>query len=120
MRLLSPRHYACILFKEHGKNRNSAKSCRIISTCPVVATALDIYIRDLNIKEWHLDQAETQFQGEKSSHELAAVLLTECTLYSVHTLNQPLFVLYLNARSAFDVVLREILIRNLYDTQNPD
>jgi hypothetical protein len=34
--------------------------------------------------------------------------------HSLHHLRQPLFVLYLDARSAFDVVLKELLIKNLY------
>ena len=69
--------HACIYFKGHGKDKSSSRSYRTISTCPVVAKALDLYIRDLSIDAWNNDQAETQFQGEGSSHELAAVLLTE-------------------------------------------
>ena len=109
--------YACILFKGHGKDKSSDRSYRTISTCPVVAKALDLYIRDLNIQEWNKKQAETQFQGEGSSHELAAVLLTETiqhSLYCLYFLKQPLFTLYLDAKSAFDVVLRELLIKNLF------
>ena len=56
--------YACILFKGHGKVKTSDRSYRTISTCPVVAKALDLYIRDLNINSWNDNQAETQFQGE--------------------------------------------------------
>ena len=69
--------YACVLFKGHGKEKTLDRSYRTISTCPIVAKALDLYIRDLNIINWNQVQAETQFQGEGSSHELAAVLLTE-------------------------------------------
>ena len=106
--------YACILFKGHNKDKCSDRSYRTISSCPVVAKGLDLYIRDLNIDSWNLDQADTQFQGEGSSHELAAVLLTETIQYSLFTLKQPVYVLYLDAQSAFDVVLRELLIRNLF------
>ena len=53
--------YACLLFKGHGKDRTAAKSYRTISTCPVVAKALDIYIRDLYLKQWDADQSEVQF-----------------------------------------------------------
>ena len=106
--------YACILFKGHGKDKSSDRSYRTISTCPVVAKALDLYIRDLNIQEWNKKQAETQFQGEGSSHERPAVLLTETIQHSLYFLKQPLFALYLNAESAFDVVLRELLIKNLF------
>ena len=56
--------YACILFKGHGKEKSSDKSYRTISTCPVVAKALDLYIRDMNIVSWNDDKADTQLQGE--------------------------------------------------------
>ena len=106
--------YACILFKGHNKDRNSDRSYRTISTCPVVAKALDLYIRDLHKEKWNLDQAPTQYQGDGSSHELAAVLLTETIQHSLHYLKQPIFILYLDAKSAFDVVLKELLIKNLF------
>ena len=106
--------YACILFKGHGKEKTSDRSYRTISTCPVIAKALDLYIRDLNISSWNSDQAETQFQGEGSSHELAAILLTETIAHSLFTLKKPVFVLYLDAQSAFDVVLSELLVKNLF------
>ena len=108
--------YACILFKGHRKERTSDRSYRTISSCPVVAKALDLYIRDLHIDDWNQSQAETQFQGEGSSHELAAVLLTETIQHSLHTLKKPIFILYLDARSAFDVVLKELLIKNLFSS----
>ena len=94
--------YACILFKGHGKPRTSARSYRTISTCPVVAKGLDLYIRKIHGKSWNIDQAPTQYQGEGSSHELAAILLTESISFSRHTLQQPTYVLYLDAKSAFD------------------
>ena len=106
--------HACIYFKGHGKDKSSSRSYRTISTCPVVAKALDLYICDLSIDAWNNDQAETQFQGEGSSHELAAVLLTETIQHSLYYLQEPVFILYLDAKSAFDVVLRELLIKNLF------
>ena len=106
--------YAIILFKGHNKNKQSDRSYRTISTCPVIAKALDLYIRDLHITHWNRNQAPCQFQGEGSSHELAAVLLTECIQHSLHHLSLPLYVLYLDAKSAFDVVQKELLIKNLY------
>ena len=108
--------YACILFKGHGKDRNIDKSYRTISTCPVVAKALDIHIRKQNINKWNQNQADTQFQGEGSSHELAAVLLTEVIQHSIFSLKKPAFILYLDAMSAFDVVLKQLLIRNLFNS----
>ena len=49
-----------------------------------------------------------------SSHELAAILLTECIQFARLSLKKPLFVLCLDATSAFDVVQREILIKKLF------
>ena len=106
--------HAIILFKGHFKDRTLARSYRTISSCPVVAKALDLYVRDLHIESWNQDQAPTQFQGEGSSHELAAILLSESIQHSLHTIRQPIFILYLDAQSAFDVVLKEPLLRNLY------
>ena len=108
--------YACILFKGHKKDKNSDRSYRTISTCPVIAKGMDTYVRKLNVATWNKNQSECQFQGEGSSHELAALLVTECIQHSLHHLKQPLYVLYLDARSAFDVVLKELLIKNLYFT----
>lgn len=42
-------------------------------------------------------------------------MLTEAIQHSLHTLKQPIFILYLDAQSAFDVVLRELLVRNLFN-----
>jgi hypothetical protein len=98
----------------HGKDKTSDRSYRTISTCPLVAKALDIYIRDLSLHEWNNMQAETQYQGEGSSHELAALLLTEVIQHSLYVLKLPVFAIFLDAKSAFDRVLKEILIRNLF------
>ena len=45
--------YACILFKGHGKDRTSERSYLTISTCPLIAKGLDLYIRELCLDEWH-------------------------------------------------------------------
>ena len=118
MSLGSPSITMFMLFKSHNKDKTSDRSYRTISSCPVVAKALDLYIRDLKIDDWNLNQAETQFQGEGSCHELAAVLLTETIQHSLFSLKLPIFILYLDAQSAFDVVLSELLIKNLYFSCN--
>jgi hypothetical protein len=59
-------------------------------------------------------QADTQFQGTGSSHELAALLLTESIQFSLFSAKKPLFVIFLDAKSAFDKILREIVIKNAY------
>ena len=109
--------YAVVLFKGHGKNKNVSSSYRTISTCPVVAKALDMYIRDMYSPYWMANEAKTQYQGQGKCHEMAALLLTECIQYSLFSLRQPVFVLYLDARSAFDVVQKELLLKNLYSVQ---
>ena len=75
---------------------------------------MDSYVRLLNIKKWNSVKAPTQFQGEGSSHELAALLLTETIQYSLHVSKKPLYALYLDVRSAYDRMVRQLLIRNLF------
>ena len=106
--------YACVLFKCHGKDKTSSRSYRTISTCPLVAKALDSYIRELCLANWNKQQADTQYQGEGSSHEVAVLLLTEVIQHSIHVKKRPVFALFLDAKSAFDRVLKEILIRKLF------
>ena len=106
--------HAIVLFKGHGKSRSSDRSYRTISTCPLVAKALDLYLRELNLDAWNADLSDVQFLGQGSSHELAGVLFTECIQHSFYTNMKPLFALYLDAKSAFDNVLRQLLIRNLF------
>ena len=106
--------YALLLHKAHGKSRNLDKAYRTISTCPLLSKALDLYIRQLHEDKWKVCQAETQYQGEGSCHELAALLVTELVQHSIHTLREPAYLLFLDAKSAFDRVLPELLIRELY------
>ena len=106
--------YANILFKGHSKDKSSDRSYRTISICPLVVKALDLYIRELHMTVWNHDQADVQFMGEGSSHELAALLLTEAVQTSLYTVKKPMFALFLDAKSAFDVVLRKILINKLF------
>ena len=75
---------------------------------------LDAYLEKIYGHIWKKEQAQTQFQGQDSSHELAALPLTECISVSLHAKKTPVFVLYLDAKSAFDLVIRQLLINNLY------
>ena len=59
-------------------------------------------------------QAQTQFQGPGSCHDLAALLLTEAVQHSLHTARLPVYVLLLDAKSAFDKVVLECAVRNAY------
>ena len=106
--------WACILYKGHQKDKESDRSYRTISTCPFMAKCVDIYIGRLNSGCWNSVQAETQFQGEGSSHELSALLLTETILHSTLVSRKPVFALFLDAKSAFDKVVIQCAIRSAY------
>ena len=106
--------YALLLFKGHGKLKTQDSSYRTISTCPLVSKALDLYIRGLHKDKWVSQEARTQYQGDGSSHELAALLVTEIVQHSLWILKEPAYLLFLDAKSAFDKVLPELLIRNLF------
>ena len=99
--------WAMVLYKGHNKDKESDRSYRTISTCPLLAKCLDIYIGRRYYSEWRLAQAPTQFQGEGSSHDLASLLLTETVQHSLFKGKEPIFALFLDAKSAFDVVIRQ-------------
>ena len=106
--------YACVLLKGTGKDKENSRSYRTISTCPLLAKALDCYIRELSLNGWQRKQARTQYQGPGMSHELASLLLSETLQYSVNIAKKPVYALFLDAKSAFDRTTKEILIRNLF------
>ena len=68
---------------------------------------------------WLAQQADTQYQGTGSSHELASLLLTEVIQYSLFTSHQPVYLLALDAQSAFDRCLRQVLTSELYKAGMP-
>ena len=113
------RAHAIILHKSHNKPKNISSSYRTISSCPFLAKAVDMYLGLLSKSDWNNRQAPTQYQGDGMSHELAALLLTSTIHHSLQA-KKPLFVLLLDAKSAFDLVLREILVRRLYLDTEPD
>ena len=106
--------WANVLYKGHGKPPDLDRSYRTISTCPLLSKCLDKYVGSLYESGWASAQAETQFQGPGSSHDLAAVLLTEAIQYSIYVAKAPLFVLMLDAKSAFDKIRKESIIRNAF------
>ena len=97
--------YALLLWKGTGKSRTEDSAYRTISTYPMVSKALDIYIHDLHGDKWNSQQASTQYQGDGSCHDLAALLVTEVIQHSINTLKKPIYLLFLDARSAFDRVM---------------
>ena len=80
----------------------------------MVSKAMDAYIAGLYSDLWHNATADMQFQGPASSHELAALTLTESINFSISNNVKPAYVVYLDARSAFDLVIREILVGDLF------
>ena len=50
-----------ILYKGHQKDRHNERSYRTISTCPFMAKALDLYIRDICLNSWNSVTAKTQY-----------------------------------------------------------
>ena len=105
--------HAYIHYKGHQKKKDLASSYRTISTCPFLAKAMDYYVRQLSSSDWSEAQAETQYLGANLSHELGALLLTETISHSISN-DLPVFCLFLDARSAFDLTIREITIRKLH------
>ena len=103
-----------VLYKGHGKEKTSDRSYRTISTCPFTAKSLDLYLHDLFHERWDSLQADTQYQGTGSNHELAALLVTEVIQHSLHVSNKPVCMLTVDAKSAFDRCLRQILCNELY------
>ena len=108
------RVYAIILHKGHGKDKSLDRSYRTISSCPFVAKCADKYIGGMSKDNWASVQAETQFQQRGLSHEHSAILLTESINFSLKVNKLPVFCLLLDAKSAFDRALREILTTRMF------
>ena len=106
--------WSIMLHKGHNKPRNLCRSWRCISTCPLVSKVLDLYVSDLHSDNWVSASAPTQFMTKGSSHELAALLLTEVICYATLTLGIALWVLLLDKQSAFDSVLKEHVISEAF------
>ena len=106
--------HAIILHKGHGKDKHIDRSYRTISSCPFLAKCADKYVGSLVQETWSSAQADTQFQGKGLSHEHASLLLTEAINITVSSAKLPVFCLYLDAMSAYDRALREILTRRMY------
>ena len=106
--------HGIILWKGHKKDKTCGRSYRTISTCPFLSKALDLYLRDMYQERWDKCQASTQYQGAGSSHDMASLLVTEVIQHSLYATNQPVYILALDAQSAFDRCLRQILVCELY------
>ena len=106
--------WSIMLHKGHNKPRSLCRSWRCISTCPLISKVLDMYVSDLHSDNWVSASAPAQFMTRGSSHELAALLLTEVICYATLTLGIALWVLLLDKQSAFDSVLKEHVISEAY------
>ena len=69
--------WANVLCKGNSRDPLLDRSDRTISCYPIVAKVLDTYMVELYSGGWSDVQAATQFQGSNSSHELAALSITE-------------------------------------------
>lgn len=54
------------------------------------------------------------FSTRASSHELASLLVTELVQYSLNVADEPVYLLVLDAQSAYDRCLRQILCTELF------
>ena len=75
---------------------------------------MDTYIIELYDCSWSACQAPTQFPGTDSSHELAALSITEAVVQGLHINKEPIFLLLLDAQNAFDRVVIEHTVRCAY------
>ena len=85
-----------------------------------MSKALDAYIGETYGHILEQYRAETQFKVRGSCHDLASLLLTETIQVSLNLHKKSLYALYLDAMSAFDLVLRQFLVKNLYHYGNRD
>ena len=114
--------WAIVLHKGHSKPKDNSRSYRCISTCPLLGKALDLWVLDHNRASWAAVRAPTQFMHPGSSHDLGSVLLTEVILHSLHISHTPLYLLLLDAKSAFDMVLADHVLNAAFlaGTQGQD
>ena len=112
--------WSCILYKGHSKDKESDRSYRNISTCPFLAKCVDVYAGKLYGAGWAACQAETQFQGEGSSHELAALLFSETIQHSLFLNKKPVYALLLDAMSAYDKIIRQCALRSAFLASTTD
>ena len=103
-----------ILYKGHGKDPSSDRSYRTISNCTVIAKGLDAYIASIYSTKWDSSQVDTQFQAPNSSHDLAALMVSELSAFSLNVAKRPLYSLFLDAKACFDRVTRQDVIVNAF------
>ena len=105
-----------LLYKGHGKDPSSDRSYHTISNCTVIAKGLDAYIASIYSTKWDSSQVDTQFQAPNSSHDLAALMVSELSAFSLNVAKRPLYSLFLDAKACFDRVTRQDVIVNAFTT----
>ena len=78
--------WAVMLHKGGSKPRHLAQSWRCISTCPLVAKAMDLHVYGIHKQQWDDVAAPTQYMRDGSSHKVCTLALTEAL---VHSLRKP-------------------------------
>ena len=66
---------AILLYKSHGKDKTLDSSYRTISTCPLLAKSLDLYVRELFSKKWMTQQADSSFSTICRIHYICSRIL---------------------------------------------
>ena len=59
------------------KPKHLVQSWRYISTCPLLARAMDLYMFGFHKEQWEDVAAPTQFRKDGIHHEICALALTE-------------------------------------------
>ena len=110
--------WAVMRHKGGSKPQHLTKSWRCISTCPLVAKAMDLYVFGLHKEEWEAVATPTQFMRDGSSHELCALALPEAISHSTKNLKLPIVHVYLDKESAFDSTLKEHIVSAAFSASN--
>ena len=91
--------WSIMIHKGHGRPINSTQSYRCIWTWLRLAKITYSWIAKLKSEECNGSKTPTQFMSKGSSHELATLLMTELSRYSVLTLKCPMFCLYVHGQN---------------------
>ena len=110
--------WAVMRHKGGSKPQHLTKSWRCISTCPLVAKAMDLYVFGLHKEECEAVATPTQFMRDGSSHELCALALPEAISHSTKNLKLPIVHVYLDKESAFDSALKEHIVSAAFSASN--
>ena len=105
--------WVVMLHKGGSKPRYQAQSWRCISTCPLVAKAMDLHVYNIHKQEWDDVAAPSQYMKDGSSHEVCALALTEALLHSSHNLKLHVVHTYLDTKAAFDSSLKENMVQEV-------